>query len=375
MIKNVTVTFFSVGRGDASVFEIHDDDNVYYIIYDICRIRGFNPIAEYLINKTDTVHAVIISHMHRDHISGINEIFEQFKVKELYLPPYFHVRTKSLDKILTKYREEIKRKITKSSDSQNLHELSDFSRIIHEVNQYCKGQSTVYVNSLEGIERPFYLDCNQTVDLGSVFLPMNKFTARISKFIEDSEHILDSYEGMNDSSISILFTFFRWKLLVTGDSQKKSWYELKGRFRNRIQNFDLDVLKVAHHGSEVNTDPDLLSFFYSQKEKRKFAIISGDGKKHPAKELLSSLGNMNVEPFCTGLSVHCVPKLKLLIPSEINSYFTEFLINYDIFEPVKCQGNITITMDENHLEIHSETNNFCPYHLPQINSHDFVELK
>lgn len=95
MIEKVVITIFEVGKGDAAVFEIFVSSQVYYIVYDICKRGKSNPILDFLAKKTDTIHAVIISHFHRDHISGVSELFSKFNIEELYIPPTsIIVRTK-----------------------------------------------------------------------------------------------------------------------------------------------------------------------------------------------------------------------------------------------------------------------------------------
>lgn len=363
MIEKVVVTFFDVGRGDATLFEIYDDEDVYFVVYDTCKSAKSHPLCDYLKDKTDTIHAIIISHFHRDHTSGISELFDNFEVKELYIPPYLHSKTTKIDDILAKYRLEIKQKTSVCTDEEELTRLSDFTRIIHEVHKFCKGKSKLYIDALEGVEKPFFLDCHQK-DLGKVYLPLKDFNNNVAKSIEDAENCLDVFSNMNDSSVAILFEFFNRKLLMTGDSQKRPWYLIKGKLRNRLGNFNLDVLKVAHHGSKYNTDEDLLKFYFNRDDnKKKYAVISGDGKKHPSKELLAALDDQEILPLCTGLSGHCVPKEKLIMSMNISSYFTDFLINYDISDSTKCQGNITIALEENSLEIKTEKSGFCPYHL------------
>ena len=362
MIEKVVITIFEVGKGDAAVFEIFDSSQVYYIVYDICKRGKSNPILDFLAKKTDTIHAVIISHFHRDHISGVSELFSKFNIEELYIPPYFHNRTDKINPILEKYRKEILDKSELITDETELEKLTDFSLIIHEVKKRSKLGSSSYVNSLEGVEVPFYLNC-YGIELGKVLLPMKKFDQKIIQLIDSSKNKLDVFSSINDSSIAILFSFLGLKLLFCGDSEKISWHILKGKMRNRKPDkLQIDFLKIAHHGSKYNTDAEILNFFFDkEKTGPKYVAISGDGNKHPAKELLADIEELQLLPFCTNLSKHCVPKIKSLVSANISNYFTEFLANYDIVSTNPCQGNITVCIENNSLTVESELNNFCPY--------------
>ncbi len=96
----------------------------------------------------------------------------------------------------------------------------------------------------------------------------------------------------NDYSVVLLFQFNNFKALLTGDIDEK--IEKKIIDQNKIDN--LDILKVAHHGSKYSTSEDFLKAIQP-----KTAIISV-GKNpwgHPTKEVLERLKKYNVDIFRT----------------------------------------------------------------------------
>ncbi|MBQ9314687.1 MAG: MBL fold metallo-hydrolase [Clostridia bacterium] len=96
-------------------------------------------------------------------------------------------------------------------------------------------------------------------------------------------------EDTNDSSIVIQLTFGKHKYLFTGD--------LTSTLEERIEWEDIDVLKVAHHGSRYSSSKTFLDATSPE-----IAIIS-DGKNndygHPHQETLKRLKVVNSEVYRT----------------------------------------------------------------------------
>lgn len=101
----------------------------------------------------------------------------------------------------------------------------------------------------------------------------------------------DNAEEANQSSICIEMTYGTQKFLFTGDMEtpnesSRSWN-------------DIDVLKVAHHGSTSSSSKKFLN-----QAKPEIAIIScGEGNDygHPHKEILKRFENINCEVYRTDL--------------------------------------------------------------------------
>ena len=101
----------------------------------------------------------------------------------------------------------------------------------------------------------------------------------------------DDAEDANLSTISIEMTYGTQKYLFTGDMETPNE-------SSRNWN-DIDVLKVAHHGSTTSSSKDFLN-----QTKPEIAIIScGEGNDygHPHKEILKRLEKINCEVYRTDL--------------------------------------------------------------------------
>ncbi len=82
-IYPVEVTFFDVGQGDASMIKVGKDKE---LLIDAGPNRKISEeLGKYLIPTDNEIEAVIISHMHADHISGLNYLIKERKINEIFI--------------------------------------------------------------------------------------------------------------------------------------------------------------------------------------------------------------------------------------------------------------------------------------------------
>ena len=101
-------------------------------------------------------------------------------------------------------------------------------------------------------------------------------------------NINDGYD-LNDSSIVIELDYKNTKYLFMGDATTK--------IENQIEWDDVDVLKVAHHGSDSSTSQRFLEQITPQ-----YAIISvgkDNGYNLPSQEIIDRLENNNIKMYRT----------------------------------------------------------------------------
>lgn len=111
----------------------------------------------------------------------------------------------------------------------------------------------------------------------------------------------DEFIQSNDSSLIVLITYKNTKILFTGDASSNLEDELLGVIGN------IDILKVAHHGSENSTSRN---FSYSTRPK--FSIISvgkNNSYGHPSKKVLDNLNNINSKILRTDLEGEIIFKI------------------------------------------------------------------
>lgn len=119
-----------------------------------------------------------------------------------------------------------------------------------------------------------------------------------------SPKLNDKYINENDSSLVLLFEVNDFLTLFTGDISK----QIEERIVQEKLLPQIDLLKVAHHGSQTSTSEILVN-----KLKPKYAMISlGENNiyQHPHQEVIDTLDKNNVYIFRTDLHGQISIKLK-----------------------------------------------------------------
>ncbi|MDO5440275.1 MAG: MBL fold metallo-hydrolase [Erysipelotrichaceae bacterium] len=95
----------------------------------------------------------------------------------------------------------------------------------------------------------------------------------------------------NDNSLVYLLNIDEYKFLFTGDISSK----VENRILNYDEVYDIDVLKVSHHGSKTAS-----SNYFIGAINPKFSIISTSGAyNHPSKEVIDALNSYYVKTYIT----------------------------------------------------------------------------
>lgn len=231
---DLKVYYLDVGQGDAMYIKIND--------YDILIDAGPRSNVEHLMKQLekkniDDFEIVIATHPHEDHIGGMTEVFDRYKVKEFYMPPVVHTTETFRSMLNAIVKEGIKAKPIK-----------------------------------EGTH--FDLGDNATID---VYSPIESV-----------------YEDLNDYSTIMKLTYGDVKLIFAGDAEsyaeravvKKHSKELKG-----------DVLKFAHHGSRTSSTDE----FIKAVSPKYGIICCGENNNygHPHKETKDIISKYDIDTFRT----------------------------------------------------------------------------
>lgn len=175
--------------------------------------------------KISTINHFIITHPDSDHMGGADKIIDKFKVEKVYLSEF----TKSTNE----YKELIK-----SLDDNKI--------------------------------KPIYPKSGDKLNLGAgvkatVLSPKN-----------------NKYEDSNASSIVLKLDYYENSFLFTGDIDAKVEKEIMDSY-----DVDVDVLKVAHHGSDYSN-----GILFISKTSPKYAVImvgNDNNYGHPVSNVLNRL--------------------------------------------------------------------------------------
>lgn len=232
----IMVYFFDVGQGD-SILIMAPQGN---ILID----AGPNDCEEALEGYLDdlgitTLHCVIATHPHEDHIGSMDMIFDEFEVKTLVMPEV-------------------------DADT------GDYTRMMAGADE--QGTQIVYAKS------------GTTFSLGEVNVQVVGPCGT-------------EYGDLNDWSLVTKITYGSTSMMLTGDAESISEKEIIDKFGSSA--LDVDILKSGHHGSSSSS----CAAFLDAVDPEIVVISCGTGNKygHPNAETMERYEEIEAEILRTDL--------------------------------------------------------------------------
>ena len=306
---------FNCGQGDSirltSKKCIWNAQNPLYI--DLGPANYTRAVAE---NEID----LLITHSHKDHISGMS-IPKRIRIRTLYIPAYYLEIRKIVSHLTGRWP------YLPSGRQGNINILYEgaYSGCCHaEILNPPLNPYTIFgidPENASGVDE--YLErfgtsvdniINDQADLDDVSFPDGY---EPEKFIRIAVHLIshkdkgDTIKAVNRfleydaNKISIVFSYKHYNdkgdeetFLLTGDADKSVFNRL---IKNKAGSLKADVLKVPHHGSKNN-----LNFRIVQRISPKIAVISHNNGKfgrakdpHPNKEIIAILKKSGIPAYYT----------------------------------------------------------------------------
>lgn len=244
--SNLEVNFLDVGQGDSILINLNNKNQI--LIDGGPDKKVTFGLSENLPALDRYIDLVILTHPHKDHYFGLEEVLKRYDVGAVILPD-----------------------IQYNSSGYN-----DFLKILAE-----KRTRIVYTSFPESIHiGDFDLD----------ILWPDGFV----KITGDAEGFGKKSNKINDVSIVSKLSFKNLKILLMGDATTNVEEKLKRKF-----NLASQILKVGHHGSRYSTSPDFLN-----QVKPQAAIIEVGAHNfygHPTALVLKNLEEAQTQIFRTDL--------------------------------------------------------------------------
>lgn len=225
--NDVRLSFFNVGQGDSIMISKGD----YQLLIDGGPDDSLLPEIGRVMPVSDReIEVIVLTHPHADHLVGLNQIVDRYKVGAIYL-----------------------------------------SGVIHNSNQYLEFLSKIKDNQIS----TFVPDEGQQINLFnnasiSFLWPGKKFEKVSSCDPSDrpeTEVALDCIKNLNNSSQVLKFCYFEQCSLYLGDLENDAQLEMLGNDGQR--DYSAQILKISHHGSSNGSNQQFLDLV-----KPKFAVVS-----------------------------------------------------------------------------------------------------
>lgn len=230
--KKMNVHFINVGQGDAIYIKAPNGEDIL-----IDGGRNGKTVVEYLKKqKVDDIEILIATHPDADHIGGLDEVLEAFKVESVYAPKVSHT-TKAYKEFLTAVKNE-KLKVKTAKKGVKL--------------------------SVKGVTAQF-------------IAPVKTYS--------DSD--------LNNWSAVLHVTYGKKSFLFAGDAEEKSETDMI----NSKQTLKADVLKVGHHGAKQSTGKNFLKTV--KPTYAVISVGKGNNYGHPTSTVINNLKNAKVNIYRT----------------------------------------------------------------------------
>ena len=224
----ISTHFIDVGQGDSVLIELPNNKNM---LIDAGPNSSGDKVVDYIKkNGIDTINYLIGTHPHADHIGGLDDVIESFKIGKIYLPQVNHT-TKTYEDVLL---------------------------------------------AIDAKDKKI-----QAAKKGLMILENKNLKAEILS------PIYDDYQDLNNWSVVVKVDYKDISFLFTGDAEKR----VERQLINSEVNLESEVYKVAHHGSETSNTAKFLANVKPQVSV--ISVGKDNNYGHPSRVVINKLKKIN----------------------------------------------------------------------------------
>lgn len=227
--NGLNIHFLDVGQADCALLECDGE----YMIIDGGNVDDGQMVVSYLKQMgIETLSAVVCTHAHEDHVGGLPAVLSVFQAKTVYSP-------------VTEYSSKVFRDFVAKTEAQELSIT---------------------------VPKPgdkFNLGSTRITVLGPV----------------------QEYDNPNDTSIILKVVYGENSFLFTGDIEIGAENDMMDYWGESFD-WNVDVLKVGHHGSDTSTGYRFL--YYTSPAHGVISVGEGNKYNHPNEAPLSKLKDAEV---------------------------------------------------------------------------------
>ena len=232
--NEITTHFIDVGQGDAILIELPNTENM---LIDAGDNDQGEKVVEYIKkHNIEEIDYLIGTHPHADHIGGLDNVINSFKIGKIYMPQVNHT-TKTYEDVLLAI--DAKGKKIKAAKK------------------------------------------------GLIIVEDDELKAEILSPISND------YQDLNNWSVVVKLDYKKISFLFTGDAEEK----VENQLINSGIDLKSQVYKVAHHGSDTSNS---LSFLEKVDPQASIFSVGADNNYgHPSLEVINKLDEIDSNIFRT----------------------------------------------------------------------------
>ena len=259
-MKQFSLTFGNVGYGEAMLIELNDpscERGVFSVLFDgggadpetfWDHAAGRRPFSEHLKGLgVDHIDAVILSHIHEDHVSGLLPVVQAFPPKTVYqtLPPDFW------QTVMKPLSREAGETVSLQKFTQSLNDFRDICACTVEhggtVQQVKAGDTLVFADGLTA--KALAPNAEKAGRLESM---LTELYETADGDVPDQQLLRKLDALMNNVSLMLRFDYGSTRLLLPGDTNRAGFDGVAP------EDLRADLYKVGHHGQIDGADEALL---------------------------------------------------------------------------------------------------------------------
>lgn len=276
------IHFIDVGQGDATLIEFPNDKTMLIDCGDnssSARSKLISYLNTIDFNKESGENVIdyfLLTHPDSDHIGNADYIFDNFKIRYFYRPDVYSLNedlpedTSLIVQSDSELYENVIQKLLQEEDCQEIKTIQ--SLIISSENYNANTAENDPLNWIIDFYAPVASE-----------LPYREVKSDVSNLSPVS----------NDYSPIIILSYLDKKFMFTGDASEDSEKDFIDFYdENSSIDFDIDFLRVGHHGSRSSTTIELLNFVMPE-----YAVISvgQNSYGHPSEYTIERLTTYGLE--------------------------------------------------------------------------------
>lgn len=247
------------------------------------------------------IDLLILSHPDQDHVNGLVELTKdpQIEIKHILMHhPWYELKSSHFaDGRITD--ASIERKLRDIFPKANELEQNTQSaeHLSCEPQTYeCLGAKIHILGPSLSLYKQLIAECSKTPNAADFVNEQKSFSnddLLEEVFVEGQSIDWNNEETtsvINETSLIILFEYAEHRILFTGDAGKRGLTEaISFANANNINITDLTLIKMPHHGSRKNVNPEIMDNLGKIGTSCYISCVKGDEGHHPSKRLVNLL--------------------------------------------------------------------------------------